>query len=131
MSPYERDAMRSAMRGVMRDKFRNLFRIVLVVVSPFGRGVMRSVMRDEIITHRSLHVAIGASYFLSRTPKIVEGGVIIRTSGSGNPHHKHVLCCTDFSRHTTAADIFKHVKNVQENSRFSYQRERLVELKMK
>ena len=52
--------MRSAMRGVMRDKFRNRFCIVLVVVSPFKRGVMRSVMRDKIIPHRSLHVAIGA-----------------------------------------------------------------------
>ena len=60
MSPYERDAMRSAMRGVMRDKFRNRFCIVLVVVSPFKRGITRSMMRDKIITHRSLHVAIGA-----------------------------------------------------------------------
>ena len=50
MSPYERDAMRSAMHGVMRDKFRNRFCIVLFVVSPFKRGVMRSVMRVKIIT---------------------------------------------------------------------------------
>ena len=60
MSPYERDAMRSAMRGVMRDQFRNRFCIVLVVASAFKRDVMRSVMRDKVITHRSLHVAIGA-----------------------------------------------------------------------
>ena len=60
MSPYERDAMRSAIRGAMRDKFRNRFCIVLVVVSSFKLGAMRSVMRDKIITHRSLHVAIGA-----------------------------------------------------------------------
>ena len=59
VSIYERDAMRSAMRGVMRDKFNNRFCIVFVVMSPFKRGIMRSVMRDKIITHRSLHVAIG------------------------------------------------------------------------
>ena len=60
VSPYERDAMRSGMCGVMRDKLRNRLCIVLVVVSPFKRDVMRSVMRDKIITHKSLHVAIGA-----------------------------------------------------------------------
>ena len=88
------------------------------------------VMRDKIITHRSLHVAIGACYFLSRTLNIGGGGIIIVTSGSGNPHREHVLRRTYFSWHSTA-DIFKHVKNVQENSRFSYQRqslERLVKL---
>ena len=37
--------------GVMRDKIRHRFCIVLVVVSLFKRGVMRSVMRDKIITH--------------------------------------------------------------------------------
>ena len=46
--------------GVMRDKIRHRFCIVLVVVSLFKRGVMRSVMRDKIITHWSLYVVIGA-----------------------------------------------------------------------
>ena len=81
------------------------------------RGAMRGVMRDKIITHRSLHGPIRRDNFLSRTPNMGEGdyysdvkagysrhehvlcrgGIIIVTSGSGKLRREQtVLCRTDF-----------------------------------
>ena len=58
--------------------------IFSVVVSPFKRGVMRGVMRDKIITNRSLHAAIRRGNFISRTPNI-GGGDYISGAGKSPP----------------------------------------------